>query len=60
MLQDVMLILWYRSVTEMFKTPGKLRGKTPRTAKKRGQEGRAVRIIPVIDAQLLILLPAII
>lgn len=34
-----------RSVTEIFKTPGKLRGKTPRTARKRDPiEGRAVGI----------------
>ena len=32
-----------RSIAEVFKTPGKLRGKTPRTARKRnGLEGRAV------------------
>ena len=34
----------YRNVTEIFKTPGKLRGKTPRTARKRNPlEARAVR-----------------
>jgi hypothetical protein len=33
----------YSNVTEIFKTPGKLRGKTPRTARKRNAlEARAV------------------
>ena len=32
-----------QSVPELFKTPGKLRGKTPRTARRNGQEHRAVR-----------------
>ena len=29
------LLIANRNVTEIFKTPGKLRGKTPRTARKR-------------------------
>ena len=37
------------NVTDIFKTPGKLRGKTPRTARKRNALGnRAVREIAMI------------
>ena len=32
-----------RNVTEIFKTPGKLRGKTPRTVRRRTLEARPVR-----------------
>lgn len=40
---DCILLTPSRNVAEIFKTPGKLRGKTPRTAKKRNPlETRAV------------------
>ena len=36
-----------RNITDVFKTPGKLKGKTPRTARKRNvQEARIVRVSP--------------
>jgi hypothetical protein len=36
----------FRNVAEIFKTPGKLRGKTPRTARKRNPlETRAVSFV---------------
>lgn len=42
------------NVTEIFKTPGKLRGKTPRTARKRNPlEAREVSALDLEDAQLL-------
>ena len=38
------MLIKSRDVTEIFKTPGKLRGKTPRTARKRNPlEVREVR-----------------
>ena len=38
------MLTMLRDVTEVFKTPGKLRGKTPRTARKRNPlEAREVR-----------------
>ena len=40
------MLISARNVTEIFKTPGKLRGKTPRTARKKGApEGRAVGVL---------------
>jgi len=38
--------LQYRNVTDVFKTPGKLRGKTPRTARRNPLELRAVSLHP--------------
>ncbi len=42
------------NVTEIFKTPGKLRGKTPRTAKKRNPlEAREVSALRLEEAPLI-------
>lgn len=38
----------YRNIAEAFKTPGKLRGKTPRTIRKNPAEIRAVRPLVVV------------
>ena len=38
----------FRNVTEVFKTPGKLRGKTPRTVRKvPGLDSRVVSACPI-------------
>ena len=46
---DHQLIAGHRNVAELFKTPGKLRGKTPRTVRK--AEPGSVRMVSIHNAR---------
>ena len=52
------LLIIISNVTDIFKTPGKLRGKTPRTTRKRNPlETREVRMIVQFSSQVLTNVP---